>query len=159
MNSEDSDEEVAALELGLAQVDAAIGIGRGAEFELEDEILRELLLGPERLDTPALGGRGDDEASVDGTVAPVGALGLPVELLLGLDLDARVLHRLLGCRHRIDDEVIVATDLLGIHPLLGVEGAVGAVTAWNLAGDLAGQVGGIKAANTTAVGKMDQYRK
>ena len=46
-------------------------------------------------------------------------------------------YRLLGGSHGIDDEVIVASDFLGIHPLLGIEGAVGAVAARNFAGERA----------------------
>ena len=73
-----------------------------------------------------------------------------VLLVLGLQLDAGILHRLLGGRHGIDDEVVVAADFLGIHPLLGIEGAVAAVAARDFAGDLAGQVGCIEARDLAA---------
>ena len=46
---------VPALELGAPDVDAAVGVGGGAELELEDEILGELAGGPELLNLPVLG--------------------------------------------------------------------------------------------------------
>ena len=75
------------MQLRLAQVDAAVGVGRGAELQLEDEVLGELLLRREGLDATAFGGGRDHEPAVDGAVATVRAGGLSVELFLGLDLD------------------------------------------------------------------------
>src|SRR6266853_3730104 len=53
---------VAALELWLADEDAAVGIRRSAKFELEDEILRKFACGPKGLDFPALRRCGDNQA-------------------------------------------------------------------------------------------------
>ena len=78
------DEKVAALQLRLAQIDAAVGVGRGAEFEAQLKILGKLASGPERLNATAFGGRRDDETSVDGAVASVRALSLSVERLVSL---------------------------------------------------------------------------
>jgi hypothetical protein len=50
-----------------------------------------------------------------------------------------------GGRHRIDDEGIDLALLLGLHPLIGIEGAVGTVARWNLAADPAGKIGCLKA--------------
>ena len=62
-------------------------------------------------------------------------------VLVGLRASSRQSsQRLRGGRHGIDDEGIDLALLLGLHPLVGVEGAVGAVAARDLAGDLAGEV-------------------
>src|SRR5215212_11750854 len=51
----------------------------------------------------------------------------------------------LACRtHRENDEVIDLTLILWLHPLIGIESAVGAVAPRNQAGDLTGQIGDVK---------------
>ena len=65
-----------------------------------------------------------------GGVLVVGSPGLP----------AGVVERLRRGGHRVDDEVVDLALLLGLHPVVGVEGAVGAVAARHLAGDLGRQV-------------------
>ncbi len=57
-----------------------------------------------------------------------------------LRLPAGVGERLVGRGHRIDDEGVDLALFLRLHPVVGVEGAVGPVAARQLAGDLAGQV-------------------
>ena len=49
--------------------------------------------------------------------------------------------RLLGGRHGVDDEVVDLALLLRLHPLVGIELAVGRRAARNEAGDLAGDIG------------------
>jgi hypothetical protein len=51
-----------------------------------------------------------------------------------------VVERLRRRPHGEDDEVVDLALFLGLHPTIGVEGAVGAVTARDLTGDLAGDV-------------------
>src|SRR6195952_155861 len=51
-----------------------------------------------------------------------------------------VVERLLRRAHREDDEIIDLALVLVLHPLVGIEGAVGAVAARNHAGDAAGQI-------------------
>ena len=63
---------VAALQLRPAEVDAAVGVRRGAELELEHEVLGELARRPELLDLPVLGRRRHHQPAVDGGEAPVG---------------------------------------------------------------------------------------
>ena len=52
-----------------------------------------------------------------------------------------VIERLLRRAHGVEDEIVDFALLLRLHPLVGIEGAVGAVAARNLAGDLARDVG------------------
>ena len=59
-------------------------------------------------------------------------------------------QRLRGGRHRVDDERIDLALVLGLHPLVGVEGAVGAVAARDLAGDLAGEIVDLEALRSGA---------
>ncbi|MEY9197925.1 hypothetical protein ABIA16_003041 [Sinorhizobium fredii] len=42
--------------------------------------------------------------------------------------------------HRVDDEGVDLALLLGLHPVVGIEGAVGSVAERNAAGDLGGEV-------------------
>ena len=56
-------------------------------------------------------------------------------LVGGLRLPRRVLQRLGRGGHRVDDEGIDLALLLRLHPLVGIEAAVGAVAARDLAGD------------------------
>jgi len=65
-------------------------------------------------------------------------------LFVGLGLPARILHRLLGGGHRIDDEIVVAAQFLVLHPVLGIESAVGAVAALHFIGDAARHVRGVE---------------
>jgi hypothetical protein len=61
-------------------------------------------------------------------------------VLIRLGLPAGIAKRHRGRRHGIDDEGVDLALLLRLHPLVGVEGAVGAVATRDLAGDLTGQV-------------------
>ena len=63
---------VAALQLRSAHVDAAVGVGRRAELELEHEVVAELARRLELLDLAALGRRGHDEPAVDHAKRPSG---------------------------------------------------------------------------------------
>ena len=65
-------------------------------------------------------------------------------LLFGLGLAAGILDRLRGSAHGVGDELVDLALLLGLHPLVGIVGAVVAVAARNEAGDLAGQVGDLE---------------
>jgi hypothetical protein len=68
-------------------------------------------------------------------------------LLIGLRLPARIAKGLgRGC-HRIDDEGVDLALLLGLHPFIRIEGAVGTVAEGNLAGDLAGQIVDLEVGN------------
>src|SRR6202035_6058477 len=49
--------------------------------------------------------------------------------------------------HRKDDEVVDLALILRLHPLVGVECAVGAVAARDQAGDPTGQIGDVKRVN------------
>src|SRR5262249_19245729 len=55
-----------------------------------------------------------------------------------------VVERLPRCRHRENDEIVDLALVLGLHPLVGIEGAVGAIAARNEASDLARQIGDVK---------------
>src|SRR6185437_13851662 len=55
-----------------------------------------------------------------------------------------IIERELGCAHRVEDEIVDLALLFRLHPLVGIEGAVGAVAARNLAGDLARDVGDLE---------------
>jgi hypothetical protein len=55
-------------------------------------------------------------------------------------MPVRIVKRLRGGRHRKDDEVIDLALFFRLHPIIGIEGAVGPVAARNHAGDLAGQI-------------------
>ena len=61
-------------------------------------------------------------------------------LLRGLGLIAGVADGLLGGSHGVNDEIIDLALLLRLHPIIGIEGAIGAVTAGNETSDLAGDV-------------------
>ena len=61
-------------------------------------------------------------------------------LFLGLGLDAGVVDGLLGRRHGVDDERIDLALILDVHPLVGIELAVGVVAERDAVGDLAGDV-------------------
>src|SRR5471030_2887191 len=58
---------------------------------------------------------------------------------------AGVVERLARRAHGIDDELINLALLLGLHPLVGIEGGVAAVAARHAASDLAGDVGDVEA--------------
>src|SRR5207253_5645197 len=74
---------VAALELRLADENAAVGIDAGAELELEDEVLGKLFHGVELGDEPLLAlGEVHGEDALPGRVPPgIAGLGLAVERL------------------------------------------------------------------------------
>ena len=63
---------VAALQLRPAHEDAAVGIRRGAELELQHEVVAELARRPELLDLAAFGRRGHHEPAVDRDEAAIG---------------------------------------------------------------------------------------
>src|SRR5439155_7137569 len=65
--------------------------------------------------------------------------------LIGRGLPAGVIKRLACGAHRVEDEFVDLALLLRLHPLIGIEGAVAAVAARNLSGDLARQVGDVEA--------------
>src|SRR6516225_6996412 len=65
-------------------------------------------------------------------------------VLVGCGLPARVGQRLLGRAHGIDNKVINFAQLLRLHPIACIEGAVAAVATCYLAGDLAGEVGDVE---------------
>ena len=67
------DEVVAGLELRASHVHTAVGIGRGAELEFEDKVLRELAGRPQLLDPAAAGRGGGDDASGLGEPTTIGA--------------------------------------------------------------------------------------
>ena len=52
-----------------------------------------------------------------------------------------VIERLFRGGHGKEDEVVDLALFLRLHPLIGIEAAVRAVSARNLAGDLAGKIG------------------
>ena len=54
-------------------------------------------------------------------------------------LPAGIVERLARGAHGEDDEIVDLALLLRLHPLIGIEGAVRAVAARHLAGDLAGK--------------------
>src|SRR6516165_793168 len=60
-------------------------------------------------------------------------------------LPARILERLARGAHGEDDEIIDLALLLRLHPLVGIEAAVRAITTRNLAGDLRRQIGHVEA--------------
>src|SRR5512147_798161 len=68
----------------------------------------------------------------------------PDLILVSGRLPAGVGERLLGRAHRIDDKVIDLALLFRLHPIVWIEGAVAAVAARDLAGDLAGEIGDVE---------------
>src|SRR3954447_22949619 len=56
-----------------------------------------------------------------------------------------IVKRLTCGAHREDDKIVDLALVLWLHPLIGIEGAVGAVAPRNDAGNSAGQVGNVKA--------------
>ena len=62
-------------------------------------------------------------------------------ILFGGRMPIGVVERLTRRAHREDDEIVDLALILRLHPLVGIEGAVGAVAARNHAGDPAGQIG------------------
>ena len=65
-------------------------------------------------------------------------------LLVLVRMPVGIVERLLRRAHGIKDEVVDLALLLRLHPMIGIEGAASAVTAGNLAADLAGNVGDIE---------------
>src|SRR5262249_61664620 len=65
-------------------------------------------------------------------------------VLIGSRLPPGILQRLGRRRHRVDDELVDLALLLGLHPVVGIEGAVGAIPVRNLTGDLAGEIGDVE---------------
>jgi hypothetical protein len=61
-------------------------------------------------------------------------------VLVGLRMPAGVGKRHVGRRHRIDDERVDLALFLGLHPLVGIIGAAGAVAERNGTGNLCGEV-------------------
>src|SRR5881394_43048 len=70
---------IAALKLSATNEDPAIGVGRRAEFQAQDEVLREFLRGGNLLYPSAFGRSGDDQPAVFGDESPVGAARAAVE--------------------------------------------------------------------------------
>ena len=62
-------------------------------------------------------------------------------ILVSARVPIGIVERLRRRTHGEDDEVVDLALFLRLHPVIGVEGAAGAVTTWDLAGDLAGDVG------------------
>src|ERR1700693_6313012 len=58
-------------------------------------------------------------------------------------MPAGVVERLRRRRHPVENEVVDLAPLLGLHPLVGIEAAAGAVAARHLRRDLAGQIGDV----------------
>src|SRR5262249_56480640 len=65
-------------------------------------------------------------------------------VLIGSRLPPGILQRLGRRRHRVDDELVDLALLLGFHPVVSIEGAVGAIPVRNLTGDLAGEIGDVE---------------
>lgn len=61
-------------------------------------------------------------------------------VLIGFRMPAYIGKRHIGGGHAVDDEGVDLALLLRLHPLVDIEGAVGAVTDRNTAGDLGGKV-------------------
>ncbi len=78
------------------------------------------------------------------TPEPISTPGLDL-LVIGLRFPAGIGERLRRSGHRIDDIIIDLALLLRLHPLIGIEAAVGTVAARHLHGDLAGEIGGLEA--------------
>src|SRR5581483_4104114 len=57
---------------------------------------------------------------------------------------AGIVERLRRRAHGKDDEIVDLALLFGLHPLIGIEAAVRAVAARNLAGNLGGEVGDVE---------------
>src|ERR1051325_1145057 len=70
---------VAALKLIAANKHAAVGVGRGAEFEAQSEVLGEFARGGNFLDASAFRRRGDYEPAIFGDITAVSAFLLPIE--------------------------------------------------------------------------------
>ena len=70
-------------------------------------------------------------------------------VLVAFGMPAGVVESLGRGGDREDDVVIDLALLLGLHPLIGIEGALGSIAAGNHAGDLAGNVGNIESFNTS----------
>jgi hypothetical protein len=68
----------------------------------------------------------------------------PRLLVFRLEAETGIADGLRGGSHREDDEIIDATVFLGIHPLVGIEGAVRAVTASDIGRDARRKVGGVE---------------
>ncbi len=85
----------------------------------------------------------------------------PLALVLGRPV--RVLHRLVGGGHGVEDEIVDAPLLAGAHHLVGIERAVdirpaaaAARHARHLAGDLAGVVAGVEGGDPASAGLAGQ---
>ena len=65
-------------------------------------------------------------------------------VLIGSRFPAGIGQRLGRGAHRKDDEVVDLPLLLGLHPIIGIERAVAAIAARDLAGDLAGEIGDVE---------------
>lgn len=61
-------------------------------------------------------------------------------VLIGFRMPAGIGKRHVGGGHAVDDEGIDLALLLWLHPLIDIEGAVGAITDRNTTGDLGGKV-------------------
>src|SRR3954466_12933426 len=66
-------------------------------------------------------------------------------IVVTLRLPAGVVERLLRRAHGVDDELVDLALLFGLHPLVGIIGAVRAIAAGDLAGDARTQVGDVDA--------------
>jgi len=70
---------IAALQLPATDEDAAVGIGRRAEFQAQDEIFWEILRGGQLLNPAPLGRSHDDQPAIPGDKSTVSAARLAVE--------------------------------------------------------------------------------
>src|ERR1019366_2132956 len=71
---------IAALELRLADENPAVGLRRGAKFELENKTFRKIARSRELLNLPSLRRRGHDEPPVFRDITAIAARGLTVKL-------------------------------------------------------------------------------
>ncbi len=65
-------------------------------------------------------------------------------LFLRVGGPACILEGLVGRGHRVDDEVVDLALLLGLHPIVGIELALGCRAARNEAGDLTREIGDVE---------------
>jgi hypothetical protein len=79
----------------------------------------------------------------------------PVLLLLGLRLPARILDGLDRGGDAVDDELVVAPELLGVDIIGGAERAL-AVTLGNDAADLGGEIGDVEVLDGANTGPAGQ---
>jgi hypothetical protein len=70
-----------------------------------------------------------------------------IAVLVGLRRPAGILDRLAGRGNRADDEAVHLLLVFRLHPLVGIEAAVGRPSRRQLPGDLAAEIGGVERLN------------